>query len=186
MKALKTAARRGAMISVAAASALILASCSAGQISQTANQVAAVDGASADSEDGTIAVRDVTIQVTDQGETGVKFTAMNLDDTDTVHMLKSVSVDGAEVTLTGETELKTNCTIVADIKSELEKLPQSDSACISYVSSSVKNSGFALGGSKEVTFTFDNATITTTAAISAPVLDSGMVDRETGAGSHSH
>ena len=42
---LKSVVRRGALATVAAASAVALAACGAGQISQTANQVAAVDGA---------------------------------------------------------------------------------------------------------------------------------------------
>lgn len=44
MKSLNLAARRGALVTVAAASALALASCSAGQVTQTSSQVAAVDG----------------------------------------------------------------------------------------------------------------------------------------------
>ncbi|GAA1473484.1 hypothetical protein P4N68_10225 [Corynebacterium felinum] len=186
MKPLKTVARRGAMITAAAASALILASCSAGQVTQTSSQVAAVDGASADSEDGTVAVRDVTIHVTDKGETGVKFTAINQDNSDATHTLKSVTIDGKPVTIKGETAIKSNCTLVADVPSEMKKLVEPKGACVTHVTTSTENPGFAFGGTKEVVFTFDNATVTTSATISTPVLESGMVDRETGAEKHHH
>lgn len=79
MQPLKTAARRGAIISVTALSALALASCSAGHITQTSQKVAAVDGSSAATEDGAVAVRDVTIQVEpDSGETSLKFVAVKI------------------------------------------------------------------------------------------------------------
>ena len=67
MQSLKSAARRGAIISVTAVSALALASCSAGHVAQTAEKVAAVDGASASTEDNKVAVRDVTILVEPDG-----------------------------------------------------------------------------------------------------------------------
>ena len=77
MQSLKSAARRGAIISVTAVSALALASCSAGQVAQTAEKVAAVDGASASTEDNKVAVRDVTILVEPNGTAALKFTAVN-------------------------------------------------------------------------------------------------------------
>ena len=78
MQSLKSAARRGAIMSVTALSALALASCSAGHVAQTAEKVAAVDGAAASTEDGKVTVRDVTIQVEpDSGETSLKFIAVN-------------------------------------------------------------------------------------------------------------
>ncbi len=186
MKPLKTVARRGALISVAIASALALASCSAGQITQTSDQVAAVDGASADSEDGTIVVRDVTVQVADNGESGLKFTAINQDLSDATHTLESVTIGDEEVSLSGETSMKSNCNIVADIASEIKKIPQAESDCISQVTTSVDNPGFAVGGNQEVVFTFDNASITVLATVSAPVVNSGEHDRDTGAGESAH
>ena len=94
-------------IFIAATSALLLASCSAGQITQTSDQVAAVDGASVNSSDNTIAVRDVTIHVTEDGETGVKFTAINQDKKrDATHKLEKITIDGQEVAIDGTTEFK--------------------------------------------------------------------------------
>ena len=89
MKSLNSAARRGAIMTVAALSALALASCSAGQVTQTSTQAAAVDGANADTENGEIAVRDVTIHVTEDGEAGLKFTAINQDTSHTTLIITS-------------------------------------------------------------------------------------------------
>ena len=80
---LKSVTRKGATISATAIAALALASCSAGQITQTSSQVAAVDGSDAESADGNIAVRDVAIQVEpDTNEASLKFTALNQAYTD--------------------------------------------------------------------------------------------------------
>ena len=59
---LKSASLRSGIAIVAAGSALALSACSAGQISQTANQVPAVDGGAANAEDNNITLRDVTVQ----------------------------------------------------------------------------------------------------------------------------
>lgn len=99
MKSLNLAARRGALVTVAAASALALASCSAGQITQTSSQVAAVDGNQAGSANDPVLVRDVTVHLTTDGEAGVKFTAINQDTSHTSHTLESVTVDAKRLSL---------------------------------------------------------------------------------------
>ena len=96
---LKSAARRGVALGLAGCAALALSACGAGQISQTANQVAAVDGASAHSDDNTIAVRDVTVVVNDDSTAALKFTAVNQDTSESTHTLESVTVGGEQVTL---------------------------------------------------------------------------------------
>ncbi|VZH86070.1 hypothetical protein FRC0190_02007 [Corynebacterium rouxii] len=188
MKSLKSAARRGAMISVAAASALALASCSAGQITQTSHQVAAVDGSEVDNANGTIALRDVTISLTEQGQAGVKFTAINQDNSNKEHVLKSITVDGTKATIDGDTKLASDCSIVGGIKAEISKLTEPKSGCIAHVITSVENKGLAVGGSKNVVFSFDSGDIALDATIAAPVLESGQNDRQVGGehANHSH
>lgn len=177
MKSLKSAARRGGIISAAALSALALASCSAGQITQTSSQVAAVDGAAADSEDGTVAVRDVTIQIDEDGEAALKFTAINQDTSMNEHSLESVEVDGSPITL-DPTTLARNCVLVADSADALDSMKQSeDVGCIEYTETSLDNDDFAVGGNLPVTFTFDSGTIEVTAAISAASFEPGTYDR---------
>lgn len=91
---LKSVTRKGATISATAIAALALASCSAGQITQTSNQVAAVDGGEAESEDGNIAVRDVAIQIEpNTGEASLKFTASNQAYANEEFTLDSITVD---------------------------------------------------------------------------------------------
>lgn len=182
MKSLNSAARRGALVTVAAASALALASCSAGQISQTSSQVAAVDGSQAGSAQDPVLVRDVTVHVTEDGEAGLKFTAINQDTTHTSHTLESVSVDGEEVELGAVEPIERNCSLVADIQSEIDLLPEPESDCIQQVVTSLSNPGFAYGGVVPVIFTFDTGEVSLDATVSAPVLESGVTDRDRGHG----
>ena len=96
---LKSVVRRGALATVAAASAVALAACGAGQISQTANQVAAVDGAQNVQEavPGGVAIRDAHIIVDpESGDAALKFSVTNQErSNDAVYTLESVEVEGA-------------------------------------------------------------------------------------------
>ena len=160
-------------VAVLAGAPLTLSACGAGQISQTANQVAAVDGASATDEH--IAVRDVTVLVDDEGEAALKFTAINLNPVGSdAHTLKKVTVGDQTVKFDDEDlTIEPNCSLVADSEAGLDKLAQDKEACITYVANTVDNPGFALGGNKEVTFEFNDLSVTTDATIAAPVLDAG-------------
>lgn len=186
MKSLKSAARRGALVTVAAGSALALAACSAGQITQTSSQVAAVDGAEAETADNTIAVRDVTVHITPEGETGLKFAAVNQDTLEKTHTLKSITVGGEAVTLSQPVVLEPACTVVADIPSEMAKLTEPDNMCITHVTTSLTNTGLAAGGNKDVVFTFDTGTIELTSTISEPVPASGHNVRESSTDTGAH
>ncbi|HIX79157.1 MAG TPA: hypothetical protein H9978_04315 [Candidatus Corynebacterium faecipullorum] len=180
MQSLKSAARCGAIMSVTALSALALASCSAGHVAQTAEKVIAVDGASASSEDGKVAVRDVTIQVEpDTGETSLKFVAVNqgykVDDV----TLESVSVDGQDVPLEGVKPLPRDHALYADSQANLDRLPKDGKdKNITYVTTSLENEDYAFGGSRPVTFTFNTGTIEVDATVSASPLQSGNYDRD--------
>lgn len=180
MKSLKSVARRGAIMTVAATSALALASCSAGQITQTSSQVAAVDGASVNSDNGAIAVRDVTVHVSEDGEAGVKFTAINQDTSGATHRLEAISVDGTDVEFDGAEPLERNCSMVADIEEELDKLVVPEAGCIQHIATTLDNPGFAYGGVVPVEFTFDTGVITVDATVAAPVRDAGTEDRNVG------
>lgn len=187
MKSLKSAARSGAFITGTALCGLVLASCGAGQISQTANQVAAVDGASGGSEDNTIVVRDVTVHVDANGTAGVKFAAINQDPSDATHTLKSVTVDGTAAKLDGSTEIASECSLLGDLPEELDRLPMSKDACISHVPTTIENSGFAYSGTKDVTFTFDSdTTVTVKATVSEPLPEAGTNVRDDAPNPHSH
>ena len=189
---LKSAARRGVALGLAGCAALALSACGAGQISQTANQVAAVDGASAHSDDNTIAVRDVTVVVNDDSTAALKFTAVNQDTSESTHTLESVTVGGEQVTLSEKPKLERECTVVADSKKYIDNLTKPETGCITHISTSLENNGLALGGTKDVVFNFDNGEVTVSATVAGNLHKSGQVERTTGSESgdthsgHSH
>lgn len=175
MKSLK----RVAAAAVAGCATLALVGCSAGQITQTSNQVAAVDGASASTEDGSVAVQDVTVVLAEDGQAALKFTATNQDTAMKDHTLKSVDVDGQNVTISGNSSIAYNCALVADSKDGLERMPQDkNDNCIEYTTTTLANDDFAYGGNVPVTFNFDTGSLDVVATVSAPTLASGQVDRE--------
>ena len=180
MQPLKTAARRGAIISVTALSALALASCSAGHITQTSQKVAAVDGSSAATEDGAVAVRDVTIQVEpDSGETSLKFVAVNQGYDVSDVTLESVSVDGQDVAWGSTKPMARDQSIIADSAKNLEELKKDKkNKNVQYVETSLENEDFGYAGSRPVTFTFNNGTIEVDAAVAASPLKSGEYNRD--------
>lgn len=184
MKSLKSAARRSGIISAAALSALALASCSAGQISQTAEQVAAVDGSWADTADGAVAVRNVTVMVDDEGEAALRFTAINQDPSMTEHSLESVQVNGNEVEVEGlPTALGRECVLVADSQAGLDNIVQSENiGCIEYATTSLDNDDLAIAGNATVVFTFSNGEIELISPVSPEILQTGEYSRGPGEG----
>ena len=152
--------RRSALITVSAASAVALAACGAGQISQHP----AVDGAMNGGEDaagkgaentnsalGFVNIRDAHILVDPEaGTAGLKFSASNQQRaTESVYTLKSVTVEGiGEVELKkvaetpsfakaakGENSLPRECQIVAGPKSVIDPLAKTakdNTGCIAY------------------------------------------------------
>ena len=178
MQSLKSAARRGAIISVTAVSALALASCSAGQVTQTADKVAAVDGASASTDDNKVAVRDVTILVEPDGSAALKFSAVNQGyDTDVVS-LESVEVDGQRVEMDKAQPLHRDQSIIADSQKNLDATPQQDSENVQYIATTLKNDDFGYAGDRPVTFEFSNGSIDVDATIAATQMQSGEFDRD--------
>ena len=178
MQSLKSAARRGAIISVTAVSALALASCSAGQVTQTADKVAAVDGASASTDDNKVAVRDVTILVEPDGSAALKFSAVNQGyDTDVIS-LESVEVDGQRVEMDKAQPLHRNQSIIADSQKNLDATTQQDSESVQYIATSLKNDDFGYAGDRPVTFEFSNGSIDVDATIAATQMQSGEFDRD--------
>ncbi|QGU08285.1 hypothetical protein COCCU_11925 [Corynebacterium occultum] len=176
---LKSAARRGGIASVAALSAFALASCSAGQITQTSSQVSHVDGGHGDSEDGTVAVRDVSIILDEEGGAALKFNAINQDSSMQEHTLESVEVAGQEVEFSPTpAPMQQNCSIVGHSAAGLEEMPQFENGCIEYVETTLENEDYAIAGNVDVTFTFENAVIDLVASVAFDNLESGTLDRD--------
>lgn len=181
MKSLKSVARRGGTISAAALSALALVACSAGQITQTSSQVAAVDGASAGNQATGVTVMDVAVLLDENtGEAALKFTASNQDPEGREYTLESVQVDGQEVEVGATEPIGRDCSLVADSADGLDAIPQHKDGCIQYAETSLDNESFAYGGSLPVTFTFSNldAPIEVQAPVVAPGVPAGSLDTD--------
>lgn len=181
MKSLKSAVRRGGTISAAALSALALAACSAGQITQTSSQVPAVDGMRAGDQQTGVSVHDVTVLLDDTtGEAALKFTATNQDPSKTEYTLESVEVDGQPVQMDPTGPIAEGCSVVADSAAHLADMPQADDLCIEYVETSLDNQEWAFGGNLPVSFTFDNLDepIELDVTVTAPNLEAGETPRD--------
>lgn len=206
----KSVARRGGIATVAAGSALALAACGAGQISQTANQVAAVDGAANTQAavPGGVAVRDAHVVVYPDGTAGVKFSVANEERGGDEYTLVSVEVEGAgEVDLSPVAQTPTaerlsddaltiprDCSIVADADrqvAELADTAEGNPACISYVGTTVDAGSLAgaetsaAGGNRLITFVFTSdkggtERIELHGTVSAFIPEAGVLDREHG------
>ncbi|MFF0611455.1 hypothetical protein ACFYUD_22610 [Nocardia tengchongensis] len=115
----KSRRRAVTVAALAAGAVLALSGCGAGQVSQTATQVAAVNGNSANV--GTIALRDVRFLLpqgeefnnTKGGKAVLAFTAVNMSDSKTDELV-SISTDLGQVKLAEKIEIKPSSAVVAD------------------------------------------------------------------------
>ncbi|WP_448854518.1 hypothetical protein [Corynebacterium frankenforstense] len=186
VKALKSTARRGGVICATALTALALASCSAGQITQTSSQVAAVDGASADAEDGSVAVRDVTVVLDGAGNANLKFVAVNQDTSQKDHRLESVEVDGQQAPGFRAATIDYPCSLVSDTEAAHDRNAQAENAgCIEYTETEL-DGDYAVAGNVDVTFKFDSGDITVTATVSEQHPEAGQFERGTGDPADNH
>ncbi|MEV6095524.1 hypothetical protein [Nocardia sp. NPDC051981] len=115
----KSRRRAVTVAALAAGAVLALSGCGAGQVSQTATQVAAVNGNTANV--GSIALRDVRFLLpqTEEynnakgGKAVLAFSAVNLSDSKTDELV-SISTDLGQVKIADKIEIKPSGTVVAD------------------------------------------------------------------------
>ena len=194
MKTPKTTAARGALALVAASSVLALSACSAGQISQTANQVAAVPGSGAN--EGNIAIRDAAVVVTPDNNLTVKFTAANVEDDGDVATLQNLTVNGNRVAISGDDTVGPGCNLVGYDRAHLDEIKEgAGNTCNTYVETRLSNSSdIYIAGEAELEFNFDKSTVTMQAPVTAytPVAgqyhrqDGQLADKETQGSSSEH
>ncbi|WP_224399641.1 hypothetical protein [Corynebacterium poyangense] len=190
MKSLKSAARSGLLATVTLASTLVLGACSAGQITQTADQVPAVNGTSADSQNKALSVRDVTVIMTPDSPqpASLRFIVTNQDPN--ANRLQKVTVDGQEVSFQDQLpEIGRDCTLYSDSSQGLNQAPKDQvqqKQCINRVANTIPNKSFTFGGHVPVTFTFDRGSVTTDATVNAPQLESGTFNRPVEGGEEGH
>lgn len=180
MKSQKSTAMRTALAAVAAGSTLALTACGAGHISQTANQVPAVNGVSAQAGKQ-ISLRDVALVVDPNNKLSVKFTAGNTEQVGKKINLQSVKVDGKEATLEGDKTVGPNCSLVADHKEAVQSMKKGGEkgSCNTYVTSTVSGvTGTHIGGQKEVEIKFDSGSAKVNAPIVAYTPKAGTLNRD--------
>lgn len=180
MKSQKSTAVRSALAAVATGSTLALTACGAGHISQTANQVPAVNGVFAQAGKQ-ISLRDVAVVVDPNNKLSVKFTAGNTEEVGKKVNLQSVKVDGKEATLEGDKTVGPNCSLVADYKEAIQSMKKGGEkgTCNSFVTTSVSGVTSAhIGGQKEVEIKFDSGSAKVNAPVIAYTPKAGTLNRD--------
>ncbi|MEY8565866.1 hypothetical protein [Corynebacterium sp.] len=176
MKNRKPAARRLLAVTAGCA-ALALSACGAGQISQTANQVAAVNGTNG--ELGDAFVRDVALVTQEDNSVALKFNASNQGIEGKDITLKGISVQDASVDLDENITISPDCSVVADSESAIAEMNPSDATvgCTQYLETTVKGENFYSGAARTVTFQFDNGDVEINAPIVAWTSEAGQTYR---------
>ncbi|MGN0097247.1 MAG: hypothetical protein ACI38U_14435 [Corynebacterium sp.] len=176
MKNRKPAARRLLAVTAGCA-ALALSACGAGQISQTANQVAAVNGTNG--ELGDAVVRDVTLITQEDNSVALKFNASNQGVEGDDITLERISVQDASVDLGESVTISPDCSVVADSESAIKEMNPSnaDVGCTQYLDTTVDGENFYSGAARVVTFEFSNGDIEINAPIVAWYTEAGQTNR---------
>lgn len=173
-----TGLRRTALVVLAVGAALGASACSAGQVSQTANQVAAVDGGNGSA--GDLYVNDLVVAVPDEGETRVGFTASfsgyGLGEE---VALDRVEINGTEVQLGEAQPLERGCSLVFLPGENATPEPSPEGVCVEQTTATLPGADdLKIGTSVPATVSFSNgAQIETQAAVIAPVLEAGEYTR---------
>ena len=179
MKSQKSTVVRGALALVATGAALGLTACSAGQVTQTAEQVSAVNGVNADEDN--IALRDVAVIIGKDGDASLKFTAANEEDQGKSVKLNSIEVDGQSAQVSASKTIKAGCNLVIDSEENIDKIEKhaSGEKCIETGTATISGAeDLYAGGHKAVTFKFNSGKIKLDAPVAAYTPEAGTLDRD--------
>lgn len=151
-----TSARSG-MVAVLSAAAVALTACSAGQISQTSDQVAAVNGVFAEQKNAVL--RDVAVVLAPDNTVALKFTLANAETKGSDLVLRSAKIDGKTVAGTENFTVPAGCNLIADSKAAIDaQADGSRNLCHEYTATSVTGVNKTLiGGRKTVRFSLSNS-----------------------------
>lgn len=167
-----TGLRRTALVVLAVGAALGASACSSGQISQTANQVAAVDGGRGSV--GDLHVNDLQVAVSEDGEARVGFVASfsgyGLGE---AVSLETVEIDGQTAQLGEVQPIERGCTVVVDAREDAEPAPAQEGICVETTTATLPGADdLNIGTSVPATVSFSNGDqIETEAAVVAPILE---------------
>ena len=190
MTSLNTGLRRTALVVLAAGTALGMTACSAGQISQTANQVAAVDGGRG--EAGDLTLNDLQVVISEDGGQArvggvISYAGYGLGDEVSVD---TIEIDGQPAQLGALKPLERGCSIEFDATEDAEAGPEIEGLCLEHATATVPNADdLNIGVSVPATVSFSNGDqIETEAAVVAELLEIGEFSRpsETAAATEGH
>lgn len=174
-----TGLRRTALVVLAVGAALGASACSSGQISQTANQVAAVDGGRGTA--GELTVNDLQVVLDEEGAEGrvgfaVSYTGYGFDEPVSID---SVEVDGLPVALGATQPMERGCSIVFDAREDAEPGQAEGDICLERAVATLPGSeDLRMGTSVPATLSFSNGDqIETNAAVMGSIVEAGDYTR---------
>ena len=168
-----TGLRRTALVVLAVGAALGASACGSGQISQTASQVAAVDGGNGSLGDLNVNDLQVTLDE-DGGDARVGFVAsFSGSGLDEPISLESVEIDGEQAKLGQTKPMERGCTIVVDASENAKPTPAPEGVCLETTTASLPASDdLKIAVSVPATVSFSNgAQIETEAAVVGHLLE---------------
>lgn len=151
-----TGLRRTALVVLAVGTAVGLSACGAGQISQTAGQVAAVDGGQGSA--GELYVNDLVVVLPEMGEARLgfvaSFTGTGMGESIS---LDRVEIDGIEAQI-GETQpLGRGCSVIVSAAEDAEPVPAGDDLCVERTTATLPDADdLEIGTSVPATVSFSN------------------------------
>ena len=174
-----TGLRRTALVVLAVGTALGASACSAGQTSQTASQVAAVDGGRG--EAGELTVNDLQVIVDEENAEArvgfaVSLTGYGFDESVSID---SVEIDGMPVQLGATQPMERGCTIVFDAREDAEPGQAEGDICLERAVATLPGSeDLRMGTSVPATLSFSNGDqIETNAAVMGSIVEAGDYTR---------
>ena len=174
-----TGLRRHALVVLAVGAAIGASACSAGQISQTANQVPAVDGGHGSV--GELHVNDLQVVIPEDGSDprvgfAASFTGYGFGDP---VALETVEINGVPVQFEPVEPLERGCTIIFDANETPEPAAVADELCLQQTTGTLPASDdLHLGTSVPATVSFSNGDrIETDAGIVGELLESDAYER---------
>ncbi|WP_291086025.1 hypothetical protein [Dietzia sp. UBA5065] len=151
-----TGLRRTALVVLAVGAALGASACSAGQVSQTAGQVAAVDGGRGTA--GDLTVNDLVVVVPESGEArlgfAASFTGSGLGDSVS---LDRVEIGGVEARVGQSEPLQRGCSLIVSAAADATPVPRTDDICVERTTATLPaGDDLNVGNSLPATLTFSN------------------------------
>ena len=182
-----TGLRRTALVVLAVGAALGASACSAGQLTQTSNQVAAVDGGQGSVGDLTVNDLVVSLPAAGDAEARVGFTASytgyGFGEPVTVDR---VQIAGTPVQLGEAPALERGCSIVFTVRGEADPNPGGEGVCVTEATATIPAGELSPGTSVPATVSFSNGDqLETDAAIVTETPEAGVYTRPAEYAGHS-